>query len=256
MAVRGFDHYNLRAPREVWDDLRAFTGKRSVRHTAIGRRSNVTEDFRSMRFPHLFLISAQRGRLGPLQSHRILLRDFVEADVVAFQRYRSDPRYAEFYEPGVGVGACDESRRLVERFASWSVERPRRNFQLAIAERRTARLIGCCGLRTRGLPHGYAEFGIEIAPEHWGQGFAAEASRVLLELGFKRLALEEVRCVSVTQNDRLGVLARTLGFEPLRIRHGDGWMRARGWTLTDWALTKRAWSARKYECDYAVEWTA
>jgi RimJ/RimL family protein N-acetyltransferase len=206
-----------------------------------------------MRFPHLFLISAQR-RLGTLQSQRILLRDFVEADVVAFHNYRSDPRYAEFYEPG--VGACDESRRLVARFAAWSTELPRRNFQLAIVERQSARLIGCCGLRMRGLPHGYAEFGIEIAPERWGRGLAAEASRVLLELGFQRLALEEVRCVSVTQNARLATLARSLGFEPLRIRRGDGWTRARRWTLTDWALTKRGWSARKFECDYAVEWTA
>jgi RimJ/RimL family protein N-acetyltransferase len=207
-----------------------------------------------MRFSHLYLISDQPLRLRSLQSHRILLRDFVEADVAAFQAYRADRRYAEFYEPG--VGERDESRRLVERFAAWAAERPRRNFQLAIVERRSACLIGCCGLRMRGLPHGYAEFGIELAPERWGQGLAAEASRALLELGFKRLSLEEVRCVSVTQNARLAALARSLGFEPLRTRRGGAWIRARGWTLTDWTLTKRAWCARKFECDYAVEWTA
>lgn len=207
-----------------------------------------------MRFPHLFLIPSDRGRLASLQSHRLLLRDFVAADVTAFHAYRSDPRYAEFYEPG--VVARDESRRLVERFAAWAAERPRRNFQLAIVERRSARLIGCCGLRTRGLPHGYAEFGIELAPERWGQGLAAEAARVILDLGFNRLGIEEVLCVSVTQNVRLAALARSLGFEPLRTRRGQGWMCARGWTLTDWSLTKRAWSARKFECDYAVEWTA
>jgi RimJ/RimL family protein N-acetyltransferase len=199
-------------------------------------------------------MSARHGRLDHLQSCRILLRDFVDADVAAFQSYRSDPRYAEFYEPG--VGEQDDSRRLVERFAAWSAERPRRNYQLAVVERQSARLIGCCGLRTRGLPHGYAEFGIEIAPDRWGRGLAGEASRVLLDFGFDRLSLEEVRCVSVTQNARIASLARSLGFEPLRVRGGDGWMRMRGWTLTDWALGRRVWSARKFECDYAVEWTA
>jgi RimJ/RimL family protein N-acetyltransferase len=207
-----------------------------------------------MRFPHLFLIPCHRGRLGALQSPRLVLRDFVEADAPAFHTYRADPRYAEFYEPEV-IGR-DDSRRLVEWFVAWAAERPRRNYQLAIVERRSARLIGCCGLRTRGLPHGYAEFGIELAPERWGQGLGTEAARVILELGFTRLALEEVRCVSVTQNARLAALARSLGFDPIRTRRGEAWMRARGWTLTDWALTKRSWSARKFECDYAVEWTA
>ncbi|HEU4619993.1 MAG TPA: GNAT family N-acetyltransferase [Gammaproteobacteria bacterium] len=206
-----------------------------------------------MRFPHLFAIRPEQpSRVSPLQGHRVLLRDFVEADLDAFFRYRADPRYSEFYEPG--TAGFDESRRLVERFVLWSREHPRHNFQLAIVERTTARLIGCCGLRTRGLPLGYAEFGIELAPERWGRGLASEASRLLLELGFGRLALEEIRCVSVTQNARLAALARALGFSPLRARTGEAWMRARHWTLTDWALTKRAWSSRVFECDYAVEW--
>jgi ribosomal-protein-alanine N-acetyltransferase len=177
-----------------------------------------------------------------LEGERVLLRDFARADLVPFQAYREDPRYLEYYEPA--AAERDRSERLLEGFLAWSKERPRRNFQLAVVERSTEHLIGCCGLRTRGLPAGYAEYGIEISPESWGAGLAPEASRLVLEFGFRRLALAEVRGVSVTQNTRVARLANRLGFAALAPRSGERWMRARGWTLTDWVLTRSAWSTR------------
>lgn len=177
-----------------------------------------------------------------LEGERVQLRDFSGADLAAFQAYRADPRYLEYYEPA--AAERDRSERLLERFLAWSRERPRRNFQLAVVERNKEHLIGCCGLRTQGLPVGCAEYGIEISPESWGAGLATEASRLLLEFGFGRLALTEVRCVSVTQNLRLARLAKGLGFAALAARSGEPWMRARGWTLTDWVLTRSAWSTR------------
>ncbi len=197
--------------------------------------------------------AAARGRAprGPtlkappavLAGPRVRLRDFASADAAEFARYRRDPRCAAFYAADTVAPAA--SLRLLERFVAWAVERPRRNFGLAIAEPagedEPGRLIGCCSLFGGRLPQGYAEFGIELAPERWGRGLAGEASRLLLDFGFGALGLAEIRCVTVTQNVRIARLLGRLGFTPGRPRRappGADWLEAAGWTLTDWWLLR------------------
>lgn len=56
-------------------------------------------------------------------------------------------------------------------FAQWVAERPRRNYQLAIAHLQNPQeLLGCCGLRREGHGSDTAELGIELAPLFfWGK---------------------------------------------------------------------------------------
>jgi RimJ/RimL family protein N-acetyltransferase len=171
---------------------------------------------------------------------RLLLRELGPGDAPAFVAYHADPRNAEFAGPDeagpVHAGA------LLELFARWAAERPRRNYQLAIAARDPPhRLLGCCGLRGGGLEPGVAEFGIELAPDEWGRGYASECARALLDAGFAELGLHEVRGVSVSANARVARLLRRLGFVPTIARDGPPWMRARGWREQEWRLTRRRW---------------
>jgi [ribosomal protein S5]-alanine N-acetyltransferase len=127
-------------------------------------------------------------------TRRLMLREFTESDLPEFEGYHGDPRHAEFSpEEASAINA----RELLLLFRRWSEEHPRRNFQLAIGLlHEPEALIGCCGLRGRGLAAGRAEFGIEIAPAWWGRGFATEAAREILNFGFRELELQEVRGIS------------------------------------------------------------
>lgn len=51
-------------------------------------------------------------------------------------------------------------------------------------------LIGCCGLR----PHGASEYeiGFHLRPKFWGQGYAAEAARAVIEYAFARLGARKL----------------------------------------------------------------
>jgi len=173
-----------------------------------------------------------------LVGDRIVLREYTSADWPSVASYQADPRYLSFCAPE--TASAEHSRALVDLFASWAREEPRRNFQLAMVERASGQLIGSCGLRMADLPAGVAEFGLELSPDSWGRGLGTEASRALLDFGFRAMALTEVRAVSVSENTRISALLRKLGFTGAGTRPGEAWMDDRGWTFTDWVLTRNA----------------
>lgn len=175
-----------------------------------------------------------------LTTARITLRDFTPDDRAALGAYQSDPRYAELYGPEE-IGN-ERAVDLLDMFLRWSIELPRQNFQLAIIERDASpALIGCVGVRFKGLEEGVAEFGLELAPQRWGRGLATEAARALLSHAFRELGLRMAIAISVTQNHRVARVLDKLGFHSTGIRAGADWMRGRGWSETEWRLTAKEW---------------
>lgn len=82
--------------------------------------------------------------------------------------------------------------------------------------------IGCIGLHpvTPGIvahaPElaGEVEPTIALAPDHWGQGYAAEALAAVLAYGFERLGLEQLVAVADVPNVRSHRLMLRVGFTP------------------------------------------
>ena len=186
---------------------------------------------------------------------RLLLREYVAGDLPAVLAYGADPRAREFHGPD--EGHAEQTRALLATFAAWAAETPRRNYQLALALRADpATAIGSAGLRRAGLPEGEAELGLELGPDHWGQGYATEAARALLARGVAALGLQAIRGVTVSANARVAALVRRLGFEPAddgaaSPAGGTGeagaaptWLAARGWRQVTWRVTHAQWAAQ------------
>jgi len=176
-----------------------------------------------------------------IATKRFLLRDFTPADEPAFLAYHADPQYAQFCSPEEVTPS--QSRELLRLFAQWATESPRRNYQLAICDRRkSSALIGCAGLRCEGYEVGQAELGIELAPQFWGRyAYAVEVAQALVEFGFRELGLKEIRGVSVSANLRVTRLAQRYGFVEVGQRPSPDWMMARGWSQIEWQLTREVW---------------
>lgn len=174
---------------------------------------------------------------------RFLLRDFIKEDEPSFFAYHADPRYAEFCAPE--EVAPSHTRELLDLFGQWAAERPRLNYQLAIVNRRNSQdLIGCCGLRRERHGSDKAEIGIELAPQFWGRyAYAIEVGNAVIELGFRDLGLKEIRGISVSANLRVARLAHRYGFVAIGTRPSPDWMCARGWSQTEWQLTRESWKS-------------
>ncbi|MFQ5961073.1 MAG: GNAT family N-acetyltransferase [Candidatus Methylomirabilales bacterium] len=138
---------------------------------------------------------------------RLLLRDFTEADAPKLIAYHSYARYLEFYAPDDREPS--RVRKLLGTFISWSMERPRQRYQLAITL--DEHLIGTCGVRKETPDSMEAEFGCELDPDYWGRGYAQEASRAILAFGFGTLELRRVWARVVPENTRAVRLAESLG---------------------------------------------
>ncbi|MBD2211198.1 GNAT family N-acetyltransferase [Calothrix sp. FACHB-156] len=174
---------------------------------------------------------------------RFLLRDFITEDEPAFFAYHTDPRYAEFCSPE--EVAPNYTRELLSLFRQWANERPRINYQFAIVERfNSQELIGCCGLRRENYSSEQAELGIELAPKFWGRyAYAIEVAKAMIDFGFQNLGLKQIRGITVSANLRIARLALRYGFVKIGTILSPDWMRERGWSQTEWLLTRESWES-------------
>jgi RimJ/RimL family protein N-acetyltransferase len=174
--------------------------------------------------------------LGP----RILLRAFLLDDVPAVLAYASDPevtRHLEWDAYDDPVTATNFIRSTRAGGTTW--------FARAIVLRSEDRVIGGADLRIVSPRDRRGEIGYGLARAWWGQGYATEAARLLLRLGFEALGLVRIEALCAVDNDRS---ARTLERLGLR-REGRlaqyRWKKGQARDHYLYAITRAEWDARQ-----------
>jgi len=129
-----------------------------------------------------------------IETARLRLRQFREADLDAYAAITADVEVMRW----VGGGAfsrADAWRNIAYLLGHWRL----RGYGLwAIEEKASGRLLGRAGLyRPEGWPG--LEVGWLLARDAWGNGYATEAGRAALEVGFGTLGADHI--VSVIHVD-------------------------------------------------------
>jgi ribosomal-protein-alanine N-acetyltransferase len=125
-----------------------------------------------------------------LVTKRLILREFIESDWPAVLAYQADPRYLRYYEWTERTPEAVQA--FVAMFVAHQHAEPRTKFQLAITSKSDHQLIGNCGVRMASSDAHEGEIGYELAPWHWGQGYATEAARAVVRFGFTGLGLHRI----------------------------------------------------------------
>jgi len=150
------------------------------------------------------------------ETPRLRLRQWRESDREPFAALNADPEVMEFFPSLQSREASDASIDAWQaRFASqgWS--------NWAIELRATGEFLGFTGLSVprRVLPFSpCVEVGWRLAREHWGRGYATEAARAALEVGFTRLGLGEIVSFTTIGNLRSRAVMERIG---MRNAHQD-----------------------------------
>jgi [ribosomal protein S5]-alanine N-acetyltransferase len=133
-----------------------------------------------------------------LETHRLLMRDFIEADWQVVFAYQSDPLYLLYnnWTHRTQKDVCE----FIEMFIGQQKEQPRTKFQLAIILKEENQLIGNCGIRVNDPEMREANIGYELNTQYWGQGYATEAAQAILKFGFEELKMHRIWSWCVVQN--------------------------------------------------------
>ena len=136
-----------------------------------------------------------------LETPRLILREPVDGDVAAIQRYAADPVVVEYLFWGPNTE--EDTRRFLADAATARAAKPRRQWDLAIVRRADDRVIGGCRLHLTD-PEGAAaaDVGYALARDAWGQGFAPEAVQALIEFAFDSLGTRRVWAIVEPDNSR------------------------------------------------------
>jgi [ribosomal protein S5]-alanine N-acetyltransferase len=125
----------------------------------------------------------------PLQTKRLLLRDFAQSDLNDFAHLWMNKGFARF-SGGNGLSR-KQSATLLERILA----RTRSDLpsQFAIIPRENPCVIGFCGFFLQNVDdHDELEIAYRLHPAHWGQGFATEAAQAVRDYAFGELKIPRV----------------------------------------------------------------
>jgi ribosomal-protein-alanine N-acetyltransferase len=135
-----------------------------------------------------------------IETARLRLRPWRDADLEPFAALNADPRVMEFFpkqlsrEQSDAVATRIRIHFVQHGFGLWAVELPA-----------SAPFIGFVGLSVPSFEAHFTpciEVGWRLAYEHWGRGLASEAARAALEFGFSSLGLAEIVSFTTRTNQR------------------------------------------------------
>ena len=146
-----------------------------------------------------------------IETDRLFLRQWREADREPFAALNADPRVMEYFAK---LRSREESDALVSKE---SAQIQQHGWGLwAASLKQTDEFIGFIGLADAdfapNLTHA-VEIGWRLAFTYWGNGYATEGARAALKYGFEMLRREEVVACTAVHNRRSRAVAERLGMQ-------------------------------------------
>lgn len=148
-------------------------------------------------------------KLDTIETDRLILRRWCDADRAPFAAINADPRVMEYFKEPLSRAESDGFIDRIENlftqngFGFW-----------AVAEKTGGRLVGLTGLSPVMFDAPFVpaiEIGWRMAPDVWGKGYAPEAARAALDAGFTKLALPEIVAFTTVANQKSRRVMEKLG---------------------------------------------
>jgi RimJ/RimL family protein N-acetyltransferase len=156
---------------------------------------------------------ADRSMPLEVETERLILRQWRDSDRESFAAMNADPEVMRYF-------TAPRSRAESDALLDWMRAKWRRDgFGFWVVELKGAGdnprgLIGFCGLNQADFPKHllpFVEVGWRLMCWAWGNGYATEAARASLALGFETLGLAEVVAPAIAGNARSRAVMERLG---------------------------------------------
>jgi ribosomal-protein-alanine N-acetyltransferase len=135
-----------------------------------------------------------------IETPRLILRQWKEADHEPYIRLNMDPDVMEFFP---SISTKTKTLEQIERFSQRIIQHGYGFF--AVERKDNNQFIGFTGLSNPGFESSFTpcvEIGWRLSKENWNQGFATEAAKACLAFGFDKLGLNEIYSFTSVHNKR------------------------------------------------------
>lgn len=145
-----------------------------------------------------------------IETPRLILRNWVEADRPFFHEINSDPTVMEFFP---ALRSREQSDALMDR-VQVMIAADSFGFY-ALEERATGDVVGFTGLMKTDIEpfitKDTLEIGWRMAQRHWGKGYVTEAAQACLDYAFDTRDQQEVVSFAVHDNHRSTAVMKRIG---------------------------------------------
>jgi RimJ/RimL family protein N-acetyltransferase len=192
----------------------------------------------------------------PIRTGRLLLRPLTVGDVDALLTYRSRPDVCR-YVPFEPMTREVINERLASLWANTELTAEGQALTLGVEVAETGELIGDVVLFWHSREHGGGEIGYALHPDFGGLGYATEAARALLRLGFDELGLHRIIARIDERNEASAKLARRLGMRQEARLVQNEFFKGEWSTELDFAMLSDEWPTYRSESpDHGARGTA
>ena len=123
---------------------------------------------------------------------RLVLRDFVEDDWYAAHQFSADPEVTQYID-FIKSDSEAQTQQWIRGMIFHNQLQPRVSYNLAITQQTDQQLIGWIGIgQAHNNSAGDHSFGYALHRAYWGRGYATEALRAMLEIGFTKLGARTI----------------------------------------------------------------
>lgn len=175
----------------------------------------------------------------PISTDRLLLRPLTAEDVDDVLAYQSLPEVCRY------VPAQPRNREQVVQWLEGASARdrltePGQALSLGV-QLLDGQLVGDVMIHWGSAEHRNGEIGYVFNPAYAGRGYATEATRALLELGFEGLGLHRITARTDARNVPSHRVLRRLGMRPEAYLVENEWFKGEWSDEIDFAILRREW---------------
>lgn len=164
--------------------------------------------------------------ISPIFTERLILREIEESDYKQIHCYFSSPDVMRFMEHGATTE--EDTLNYLKRVIEWQKAQPRIHLVLGVVLKTEGILIGGCDLHMPNFRHRQGELVYRINPQYWGQGYATEASKAMLNLGFNQMKLHRIEALCDVRNTASIKVLEKIGMKK------EGFIREHKWVKERW----------------------
>lgn len=182
-----------------------------------------------------------------LETERLVLRRFTEADVGNLFDLDGDPEVMRFLTGGKSTPRDVIENETLPRFLAYYERSERFGFWAAI-EKSAGAFLGWFAFHPpEGGGSDEVELGYRLEKSSWGKGYATEGSRALIRKGFTELGVRRVMAETMAVNVASRRVMEKAGLRYVRTFHQEWPHRIEGEEHGDveYALTKAAWERQE-----------